>query len=196
MRLFLKQLTDSFVLYHSLSSDSKRILSDILKSPGFSSEFFSVGEESTETPGETVRLACFDIGVYRPENITWKVEGEHVLLQGKRSQRNGKGAEGAKFSRAIPIPQGVDPKRITTRYSDIDGQYIVEGVKGKAKPRPRRTNSVYFDETKVSLSVELGSSKAQGLAKAATASNPRMSRLERSASCSPAFFTPTDKIEI
>lgn len=181
-------------LSESLSDDSKKVLSDLLNSPGFSSDFFSMGEETTDAPGEIVRLACFDIGIYRPENITWKVEGDHVLLQGKRSQRNGKGAEGAKFSRAIPIPHGVDPKRITTRYSDIDGQYIVEGVKGRTKPRPRRTSRAYFDETRVSLTIDLGSSKAHGLTN--TASNPRMSRLERSASCFPTFDTSTDKVEI
>ena len=74
------------------------------------------------------------------------------------------GVEGAKFSRALPIPQGVNPKRITARYNALDGQYIVEGVKEKSSPcRRRKTSTAYFDETKMSLTVELGSSRAQEL---------------------------------
>lgn len=178
----------------SLSSDSKKILSDLLNSPGFSSDFFSVGEEITEKTGEAVRLACFDIGTYRPQDMTWRVEGGYVLLQGKRTQRINKGVEGAKFSRAIPIPQGVDPKRITTRYNALDGQFIVEGIKVKTLPCGRKTSSAYFDETKISLTVDLGSAKAQELVY--SDDNSGVSRLERTARSSPVFKTTTDKVII
>lgn len=150
----------------SLSGDSERILTDLLNSPGFSSDFFSLDEDklSTEKAGDTVRIACLDIGNYRPEDMTLRVEGDHVLLQGKRTQRINMGVEGAKFSRAIPIPQGVNPKRITARYNALDGQYIVEGVKEKSSSCKRRnTSTAYFDETKMTLTVELGSPRAQEL---------------------------------
>ena len=155
-----------FLFYCSLSGDSERILTDLLNSPGFSSDFFSLDEDklSTDKAGDTVRIACLDIGSYRPEDMVLRVEGDHVLLQGKRTQRINMGVEGAKFSRAIPIPQGVNPKRITARYSTLDGQYIVEGVKEKSSPcRRRKTSTAYFDETKMRLTVELGSPRAQEL---------------------------------
>lgn len=154
----------SFYFYFSLSGDSERILNDLLHSPGFSSDFFSLGEDktSTEKAGDTVRIASFDIGNYRPEDMTWRVEGDHVLLQGKRKQRLNMGLEGAKFSRAVPIPAGVDPKRITARFNSLDGQFIVEGFKEKTPTfRRRKTSSAYFDETKISLTVDLGSARAQ-----------------------------------
>ena len=151
----------------SLSSDGERILTDLLSSPGFSTDFFEVGGEKTsvteEKVGETVRIACLDIGSYRPEDMKWCVEGEHVLLQGKRTSKLDKGLEGAKFSRAIPIPKGVDPKQITTRFSSLDGQYIIEGVKIKTERPGRRASTAFYDETKMTLTVDLGSARAQEL---------------------------------
>ena len=73
------------------------------------------------------------------------------------------GVEGAKFSRAIPIPPGVNPKSIRARYNALDGQYIVEGVKEKSSSCRRRTSTAYFDESKMTLTVELGSPRAQEL---------------------------------
>lgn len=155
-----------------------------------------MGEESpnaTDTKaGETVRIACLDIGSYRPQDMVWRVEGEHVLVQGKRTQRIDKGVEGAKFSRAIPIPEGVDPKRITTRFSSLDGQYIVEGIKFKTERRGRRkTSSAFYDETKMTLTVDLGGGRAQELV-----SGNEGSTLNHFAANSGAFTAKTDKIII
>ena len=155
-----------YFLFHficSISSDSGRVLTNVLSSSGFSSDFFKMGEERAsplvKKPGEKVRIACLDIGSYRPQEMVWKVEGEHVLVQGKRTQRIDKGLEGAKFSRAIPIPDGVDPKQISSRFSTIDGQYIIEGVKFETEQRPkRRTSCAFFDEVKMKLSIDLGDS--------------------------------------
>lgn len=144
------------------------MLGDILSSPGFSSDFFEVGGGSSRAtekrPGELVRIASFDIGSYRPQDMKWTVEGEHVLLKGKRTSRIESGVEGNKFSRAIPIPEGVDPKQITTRFSSLDGQYIIEGVKFKTgKRQMRRQSSAFFDETKMTLTVDFGNTSAQQL---------------------------------
>ena len=70
-----------FLFCYSLSGDSERILTDLLNSPGFSSDFFSHGEDKlcTEKAGDTVRIACLDIGSYRPEDMTLRVEGDHTL---------------------------------------------------------------------------------------------------------------------
>lgn len=184
-----------FLFCYSLSGDSERILTDLLNSPGFSSDFFSLGEDKlcTEKAGDTVRIACLDIGSYRPEDMTLRVEGDHVLLQGKRTQRINMGVEGAKFSRAFPIPQGVNPKRITSRYSALDGQYIVEGVQEKSSPcRRRKTSTAYFDETKMSLTVELGSQRAQEL----VYDNFGLNRAESVARNSNMVKTTTDKDKV
>lgn len=152
----------------SLSTDGKRILSDLLNSPGFSSDFFSVGDNSAmvaeKNPDEVVRIACLDIGAYRQEDVKWRVEGEHVLLQGKRTGRMEKGVEGMKFSRAIPIPEGIDPKKITTRYDSLSGQFIIEGAKLQAVKRSRRkTSSAFYDESKMTVKVDLGNTLAEEL---------------------------------
>lgn len=186
-----------FLFYYSLSGDSERILTDLLNSPGFSSDFFSLDEDkfSTEKAGDTVRIACFDIGNYRPEDMTLRVEGDHVLLQGKRTQRINMGVEGAKFSRAIPIPEGVNPKRITARYNALDGQYIVEGVKEKSSPcRRRKTSSAYFDESRMTLTVELGSPRAQELVYANNSLGTN--RAEGAVRNSSRVNTTTDKVVI
>lgn len=154
-----------------------------------------MGEESTnvteQKAGETVRIACLDIGSYRPQDMIWRVEGEHVLVQGKRTQRVEKGVEGAKFSRAIPIPEGVDPKQITTRYSSLDGQYIIEGVKFKTHRPRRKTSSAFFDESRMTLTVDLGSGRAQELVSANGGSTVNIL-----AGNSRVFDAATDKIEI
>ena len=160
----------------SVSSDSERILTNLLSSSESYSDFFNREGESTDAPekrvGETVRIACLDIGSYRPQDMVWKVEGKHVLVQGKRVQRINHGVEGAKFRRAIPIPEEVDPKRITTRFSSLDGQYIIEGVKFKTDQCGRRkTSSEYFDEAKMTLTVDLGSTRAQELVYNSSATN-------------------------
>lgn len=152
----------------SLSTDGKRILSDLLNSPGFSSEFFSVGDNSAmvaeKNPDEVIRIACLDIGAYRREDVKWCVEGEHVLLQGKRTGRMEKGVEGMKFSRAIPIPEGIDPKKITTRYDSLSGQFIIEGAKLQAVKRPKRkTSHAFYDESKMTLSFDLGNTMPEEL---------------------------------
>lgn len=117
-----------------------------------------------KNPDEVIRIACLDIGAYRPEDMKWCVEGEHVLLQGKRTARMEKGVEGMKFSRAIPIPVGIDPKKITTRYDSLSGQFIIEGAKLKAVKRPmRRTSSAFYDESKMTLTVDLGNTMTQEL---------------------------------
>ena len=186
-----------FLFYHSLSGDSERILTDLLNSPGFSSDFFSLDEDklSTEKAGDTVRIASLDIGNYRPEDMTLQVEGDHILLQGKRTQRISMGVEGAKFSRAIPIPQGVNPKRITARYNALDGQYIVEGVKEKSSScRRRNTTTAYFDESKMTLTVELGSPRAQELLYAND--NLGLNRAEGAARNSNMVKTTTDKDKV
>ena len=156
-----------FQLCFSLSTDGKRILSDLLSSPGFSPDFFSVGEDNgsvaDQRAEELVRIVCLDIGAYRPQDMKWCVEGEHVLLQGKRTASVDRGVEGAKFSRAIPIPEGVDPKKITTRYNSLSGQYIVEGAKLREKRPRRKTSSAFYDESRMTLTVDLGSTMEQEL---------------------------------
>lgn len=153
----------------SLSTDGKRILSDLLNSPGFSSDIFAVGDNSAmvaeKNPDEVIRIACLDIGAYRQEDVKWRVEGEHVLLQGKRTGRMEKGVEGMKFSRAIPIPEGIDPKKITTRYDSLSGQFIIEGAKLQAVKRPaeRKTSRAFYGESKMTLSFDLGNTMAEDL---------------------------------
>lgn len=105
------------------------------------------------------------------------------------------GVEGAKFSRAIPIPQGVNPKRITARYNALDGQYIVEGVKEKSSScRRRNTTTAYFDESKMTLTVELGSPRAQELLYAND--NLGLNRAEGAARNSNMVKTTTDKDKV
>lgn len=127
--------------------------------------------------------------------MTWRVEGDHVLLQGKRKQRISMGLEGAKFSRAVPIPEGVDPKRITTRFNSLDGQYIVEGFKVKTPPYGRRkTSRAYFDETRMSLTVDLGGTRAQELVD--TSQGSEINCFEGAARNSNIGNSKTDKIVI
>lgn len=186
-----------FLPYCSLSGDSERLLTDLLSTPGFSSDVFSrpSDEIATEKVGDIVRIACFDIGTYRPQDMTCRVEGNHVLLQGKRTERISMGVEGAKFSKAIPIPEGVDPKRITTRYNSLDGQYIVEGVKmTSAQFKRKRFSSAYSEESKMTVSVDLGSTRVQE--RVFSRDGLGMNHFEGASRNSSIFKTTTDKIVI
>ena len=155
----------SLLSFRSLSSDGQQLLKEILNSPSFSSDFFSTAEDkkNENKPGETVRIACLDIGSYRPQDMSYRVEEGYVHVRGKRAQRINKGVEGSKFSRMIPIPEGVDPTRISARYSVRDGHYVIEGTKVTSSDAVRKRKSSYarFDETRMTLTVDLGDERVQ-----------------------------------
>lgn len=144
-------------MFFSLSSSGAALLGDLLRSPAFAADFFP-GESSTSTTSsrtETVRIICLDIGTYQPEEITWKVDGEHVVVLGKRCRSIQKGVQGNKFSRVIPIPDGVDAKQISGRFSVGDGLFILEGVKANV-PTSKSSKSAYFDDHTATLIYDLG----------------------------------------
>lgn len=115
-------------------------------------------KEIVKGQGEVIKIVSFEIGAYREEEITWKVQDDTVFVVGKRvSGSNGKSkarVEGGRFSRAIPIPEQVCASSISARFVG-GGLFIVEGTKKTEKSKRKTSKTAYFDDMGFSVSVEL-----------------------------------------
>ncbi|EDO38141.1 predicted protein [Nematostella vectensis] len=112
--------------------------------------------KSVAKSADKVTIATLDIGRYRPEDITWSVEDDHVLICGKHCAKTSRGAEGGKFVRSIPLPEDIKTQSVTARFCMRDGQLIVEGTKNVKKKLTRTSSqTAYFGDCHFSLSMDL-----------------------------------------
>lgn len=123
-------------------------------------DFFNEGnsEESLEASAETERIASFDVGNYRPEEVEWEIEDGSVCIRGKKSKTTSTRAIGSKFCRIVPIPDHINAKTVTARFCVGGGLYVVEGKKQKRPPPLKRNTSktAFFGDSHFSVSVDLG----------------------------------------
>lgn len=115
---------------------------------------------------EVIKIVSFEIGAYRQEEITWKVQDDTVFVVGKRivgSNRSSEArVEGGRFSRAIPIPEQVCPASISARFVG-GGLFIVEGTKKTEKVKRKTSQTAYFDDMGFSVSVQMEDTAAAGI---------------------------------
>lgn len=124
-------------------------------------EFFSEEnpEQTLETDAEAaVRIAAFDVGSYRPEEVEMKIEDGSIYIRGQKSKTTSTGATGSKFCRCVPIPDDINAKTITGKFLVGGGLFVIEGKKQKRPPPLKRTHSktAFFGDSHFSLSVDLG----------------------------------------
>ena len=77
----------------------------------------------------TTKIACLLLGHYQPEEISFEVDSEKVLVHGQHEFLREDGSEKYEFKRAFKLPQGVDPTTVMSRITQ-DGRFLViEGRK-------------------------------------------------------------------
>jgi len=91
---------------------------------------------------QKVYIATVEVKNYKPEEITFKVENGKIALHGKHSVKGEFGWETSEFHRYYTLPQGVDPKTITSRIAD--GVMYIEGFK---LPPDAKKDDKKFDMT-------------------------------------------------
>ncbi|XP_031568287.1 uncharacterized protein LOC116302988 [Actinia tenebrosa] len=139
---------------------SETMYCDIVNSNLFD-DFFKEGnlEESlSDASTEIVRIATFEVGNYKPEEVTWKIEDGSICIRGQKSKSTATGATGSKFCRCVPIPENIIAKTVTARFCVGGGLLVVEGKKQKRPPPLKRKTSktAFFGDSHFSLSVDLG----------------------------------------
>jgi len=80
---------------------------------------------------------------YSPEEIAFKVDDGQVVVHGKHCTRGEFGWETSEFHRHFSLPEGVDPKSVTSRVAD--GVLYIEGF--KLPPTPQNKDDKKFDMT-------------------------------------------------
>lgn len=116
---------------------------------------------------ETIKIASFEIGAYRQNEITWKVQEDAIHVVGKRSSALNRSTEalrveGARFSRVIPIPEQVCRNSISARFVG-DGLFIVEGTKKTEKVKRQPSQTAYFDDMGFCVSMQINGKPADYL---------------------------------
>jgi len=76
--------------------------------------------------------ASYDVSAFRPEEITVKVIGNEVHIEGKHEERQDEfGFASRQFSRRFTLPQEFDPDTVST-FLSADGKMSIKA----AKPQP------------------------------------------------------------
>lgn len=111
--------------------------------------------EIRKETGEKVQLASFEIGIFKPDDVQWKIEGNQVMIRGQKKRATKQTLVGSKFTRCITIPQDVLADTVTARFCSRDGVLIIEGYKKPTKSR-KITRSAFFSDSHFSVSIDLG----------------------------------------
>ena len=69
-----------------------------------------------------------DVRHYKPDEISLKVDGNKLLVSGKRHKKSDYGFETSQFERSYPIPDDVDAKSFTSKISE-NGLLEIEAPK-------------------------------------------------------------------
>ena len=86
-----------------------------------------------------IKIASLPLKQYKPEDISFDVDGENIILHGQHRSEGEDGFENNEFKKIIKLPDGVDPTKVKSRVIKNlkSGRFLVlEGdrrIKEKAK---------------------------------------------------------------
>ena len=75
------------------------------------------------------KIACVLLGNYKPEEISFEVDSEKVLVHGQHEYRRDDRFEKYEFKRVFKLPRGVDHTTVTSRITKDGGVLVIEGSK-------------------------------------------------------------------
>ena len=88
-----------------------------------------------------------DVRNYEPRDISLNVDGDKLLVKGKRYKKNEFGFEKSEFERVYPIPSDVEVESLKSRIND-DGLLEIEAPKKKQEAIQDNDQAVQQDENK------------------------------------------------
>ena len=97
-----------------------------------------------DSQGDSFKIS---LGVrdYKPEEISLKVDGEKLLVKGKRHRETEFGSENSEFERTYPVPSDVDKESFKSKIND-DGVLEIEASKVKQDANQAAVEPLQEDE--------------------------------------------------
>lgn len=77
----------------------------------------------------TVKIACVLLRNYKPEEVSFEVDSEKVIVHGQHEFQREDRFEKYEFKRVFKLPQGVDPTTVRSRITQDGGVLVIEGTK-------------------------------------------------------------------
>ena len=88
------------------------------------------GASATSNNNNKIQIASVDVKGYKPDELSVKFENEKFVVRGDHHKEGDEGFESYKFEKSFAVPQGVDPKTVSSRVT-AEGRMYLEA------PRPR-----------------------------------------------------------
>lgn len=115
---------------------------DVEKSDDFDDSYEpsrSVARQRWETAVSSTRnmvIAQIDLYQYKQEEIDVEVRDMKIYVKGRHVTERENGYDASEFERFYAVPEGVDPQKVSTRYSD--GMLKIEAPRPKRESQPRK----------------------------------------------------------
>lgn len=93
-------------------------------------------ESAVTTMRNTMVIAQIDLYQYKQEEIDVEVRDMKIYVKGRHVTERENGYDASEFERFYTVPDGVDPKRVSTRYTD--GMLRIEAPRPKRESHPRK----------------------------------------------------------
>lgn len=120
---------------YDFAHDQRKEISLRHEQTAASSVYLQTMENSNQ---EKTKIASVPMSHYKPEEISLEVDNEKISLHGLHRFERENGFISSEFQRYFKLPQGVDPRTVTSRISQ-NGDLIIEGMKfSKRGVRDRR----------------------------------------------------------
>ena len=115
---------------------NNRNLETAVDDHGDSYEPRSVAKQRWETAVSSTKnmvIAQIDLHQYKTNEIKVDVRGMKIFVKGRHITERKNGYDASEFERFYAVPKGVDPRRVSTRYSD--DMLIIEAQRQGKKKR-------------------------------------------------------------
>ena len=81
-------------------------------------------------------IAQIDLYQYKQEEIDVEVRDMKIYVKGRHVTERENGYDASEFERSYAVPEGVEPSRVSTRYTD--GMLKIEAPRPKRESQPRK----------------------------------------------------------
>lgn len=100
-------------------------------------------------------IAQIDLYQYKQEEIDVEVRDMKIYVKGRHVTERENGYDASEFERFYAVPEGVDPKKVSTRYSD--GMLKIEAPRPKRESQPRKIagGEIVSDEEKFEIVLDV-----------------------------------------
>ena len=105
------------------------------------------GRRASQQKVENGFKAMVDVKSYEPNDIALRVDGDKLIVSGKRHTKNKYGSDSSEFQRVYNIPENVDIEGFTSKINN-EGQLEIEAPKIKQEKHQETEQSIQQDDNK------------------------------------------------